>query len=277
MPAPPPPTAPAYAGGPSFSGRDDAAGGYDPRLNPGGGAVAPSNRYAADMNATRTMPRGYSDDPRSYPPAPASNAYGGSRAGAEPGGYARMPRASADDQFGTFHRPAAGLRGDGTYEIQPNDSFWTISEKCYGTGNYFKALAEHNRRRIAHEDDLKVGDLIEVPSVSDLESRYPGLCPKPGRKPGAPDAAQYVSASRSAGGRIYVTQHGDTLYDIARRELGKASRWTEIYELNHAQIGNDYNFVPPGLKLVLPDERRQPTDSMTRRPQPGEATPGYQR
>ena len=277
LPAPPPPTAPPYAAGPIRTGRDNAAGGFDPRLNPGGGAAAPSNRYAADMNAARTTPRGYADDSRGYPPAPASNAYGGSRTGAEPGAYARMPRAAADDQFGTFHRPAAGLRGDGTYEIQPNDSFWTISEKCYGTGNYFKALAEHNRRRIAQEDDLKVGDLIEVPSVSDLESRYPGLCPKPGRKPGSPDAAQSVSASRSAGGRIYVTQHGDTLYDIARRELGKASRWTEIYELNRAQIGNDYNFVPPGLKLVLPDERRQPTDSMTRRPQPGEAAPAYQR
>lgn len=187
-----------------------------------------------------------------------------------------MPRAAADDQFGAFHRPAAGLRGDGTYQIQPNDSFWTISEKCYGTGNYFKALAEHNRRRIAHEDDLKVGDLIEVPSVSDLESRYPDLCPKPGRRPGSPDGAQYVSAPRTAGGRTYLTQHGDTLYDIARRELGKASRWTEIYELNRGQIGNDYNFVPPGLKLVLPDQR-QPADSMTRRPPPGDAVPGYQR
>ncbi len=276
MPAPPPPTAPGYAGTPIPWGRGNAAGGYDPRSNPGGAVAAPSNRYAADMNAAGARPRGYADDPRAHAPAPVPNAYGGSRIAADQGVYARIPRPAADDQFGTFHRPAAGLRGDGTYEIQPNDSFWTISEKCYGTSNYFKALAEHNRRRVAHQDDLKVGDVIEVPSISDLESRYPDLCPKPGRKPGSPDAAQYVSTSRSSGGRIYVTQHGDTLYDIARRELGKASRWTEIYELNRSQIGNDYNFVPPGLKLVLPDQR-QPADSMTRRPPPGDAVPGYQR
>ncbi len=276
MPAPPPPSAPAYAGAPVPTGRENSAAAYDPRMNPNSGQAGPTGRYAADAGAARTPTRGYPDDYRGYAGAAPSSGYGGTRAGIDSGGYSRTARSAADDQFGSFHRPAAGLRGDGTYEIQPNDSFWVISEKCYGTGNYFKALAEHNRRRVTHQDDLKVGDLIEVPSVSDLESRYPDLCPKPGRKPGTPDGAQYVSAPRTAGGRVYVTQHGDTLYEIARRELGKASRWTEIYELNRAQIGNDYNFVPPGLKLVLPDQRQQ-TDSMTRRPQPGDVAPSYQR
>lgn len=276
MPAPPPPSAPAYAGAAVPAGRDSSAGAYDPRMNSNGAQAGASGRYAAETSAARTPSRGYADDQRGYANAAASSGYGGTRPSIDSGGYSRTTRSAADDQLGTFHRPAAGLRGDGTYEIQPNDSFWAISEKCYGTGNYFKALAEHNRRRIAHQDDLKVGDLIEVPSVSDLESRYPDLCPKPGRKPGTHDGAQYVSAPRTSGGRIYLTQHGDTLYEIARRELGKASRWTEIYELNRAQIGNDYNFVPPGLKLVLPDQR-QPTDSMTRRPQPGDVAPSYQR
>src|SRR5688572_32376490 len=48
----------------------------------------------------------------------------------------------------------------------------------------------------------------------------------------------------------------DTLFDIARYELGDAKRWPEIYQLNRVALGVDIDYVKPGTKLVLPMDAR---------------------
>jgi nucleoid-associated protein YgaU len=58
---------------------------------------------------------------------------------------------------------------------------------------------------------------------------------------------------RPDGRRTYVVQEGDTLYDIARRELGKAARWSEIYDLNKDLISNHWLDLAPGTQILLPD------------------------
>ncbi len=80
--------------------------------------------------------------------------------------------------FGTENASHAG----GSYEVQPNDNFWVISEKVYGSGAYFKALAEHNRGKVGQRDKLRVGDSIATPTIAQLEQTYPDLCPKPSRR-----------------------------------------------------------------------------------------------
>ncbi len=51
--------------------------------------------------------------------------------------------------------------------------------------------------------------------------------------------------------RIHVVVKGDTLSGIAERELGDASRWPEIFQLNGAVITNP-DVIVVGLVLVLP-------------------------
>jgi nucleoid-associated protein YgaU len=63
----------------------------------------------------------------------------------------------------------------GFYVIQPNDSFWTISQRVYGTGRYFQALYEHNRRLCPQPDRLSSGVTIETPEPYLLERAYPDL------------------------------------------------------------------------------------------------------
>jgi len=167
--------------------------------------------------------------------------------------------------FNSYDSPGAG----GEYKVQPNDSYWVISERLYGTGNYFKALAEHNRKRIPLANQLAVGDVISVPSVAELERDYPGLCPKPGRLEALRNRTSNISAvSTYVGGRTYVVQEGDTLADIARHELGKLSRWPEIYELNRGVLGEDPDFLSPGIELVLPDDNA-PSPTYTAQPDTG--------
>ncbi len=54
--------------------------------------------------------------------------------------------------------------------------------------------------------------------------------------------------------RTYTVAEGDSLFDIARCELGKASRWVEIYDLNTDVIGKDIDCLAPGTQIVLPND-----------------------
>lgn len=144
-------------------------------------------------------------------------------------------------------------RHNDRYEVQPNDSYWVIAARVYGSGAYFKALYEHNRGKYPWADKLKVGDKIATPTIALLQSEYPDLCPRPRSHAGA-NARQafHPSARPVSTGRTYQVREGDTLFDIARYELGKASRWTEIYELNRDRLADDFDYLPPGTMLALP-------------------------
>jgi len=167
----------------------------------------------------------------------------------------------------TFGTQTRGENGE--YEVQPNDNYWVISEKIYGSGSYFKALAEHNSRKYPKRNQLKIGDTIIAPSLSQLEETYPDLVPKPSRREIVQNRNATVSlTSQYSGGKTYVVEEGDTLSDIARYELGKASRWVEIYELNRNKLGKDFDYLVPGTSLVMPgdDVIQRSGDVLTRRP-----------
>ncbi len=156
---------------------------------------------------------------------------------------------------------------NGKYTVAPNDNYWIIAEKVYGNGGYFKALHEHNRQRHPRSDKLQVGDVLEAPPVTTLSEHYPDLCPRPRKVPPARQTLQTASTRHRAGERVYVVSEGDTLFDIARHELGKASRWTEIYDLNHDVLGEDFDYLRPGTELVLPHDARE-RDTVTRKDDP---------
>lgn len=146
-------------------------------------------------------------------------------------------------------------RNQASYTVQPNDNYWRISEKLYGNGAYFKALFEHNRDRYPRANRLKVGDVIQTPPAEVLQQTYPKLCPHPGRSTtsmGTPTGGASLSRRSIGSGRTYIVQEGDTLYDIARYQLGEAQRWYEIRQLNRDILGDDAKSLRPGIELVLP-------------------------
>lgn len=52
--------------------------------------------------------------------------------------------------------------------------------------------------------------------------------------------------------RTYTVKRGDCLWRIAQKELGKASRWPEIYNMNKGVIGSNPNLIYPGQVYTLP-------------------------
>lgn len=219
-------------------------------------AASSSSQQAVDVSTTvqtttvRQPPAGIDTARPTFRSVPEPmNTYAAPAASGEPGSAYAAPQTPVNS---------------GKYVIQPNDSYWTISEQLYGTGAYFQALAEHNRKKVPDENRLRAGDEILTPDLADLEKSYPSLCPKPERRESAPRHLSMVSTPARLGGRTYVVQEGDTLFDIARFELGKASRWAEIYEMNRDLLGSDFDHLTPGMQLALPHD--QPAGKVTQRP-----------
>ncbi len=81
-------------------------------------------------------------------------------------------------------------------------------------------------------------------------------------------SAASVQSTRAVAYRSYTVKKGDTLYGIARTQLGDEDRWREIYNLNKTTIGSNPHLIYPGQVLRLP-----PKSSSTPRPTPPAPTP----
>jgi nucleoid-associated protein YgaU len=263
---PPPPSAASY-GVPS-------SGSY------AGSSLPAATAQPGSISGDNGGPGARSTDASALPPAygaSSSPAYG---AGAPPAygagsppAYGSASAAPADGMTaGALSSPYSGSGAPHLYTVQPNDNYWKISEKVYGTGAYFQALAEHNRKKIPDENRLRPGDTVSIPPVGDLEKKYADLCPKPShrdttRRQLATASTISPASQQLGGGRVYVVQEGDNLYDIARWELGKVTRWPEIYDLNREALGSDPDHLTPGMRLVLPGDRPGAVNKVTERPE----------
>jgi nucleoid-associated protein YgaU len=234
-----------------FAGGTDDPAASDPQTAEPGtseGGAAPS----ADNEFAQPAEPQAADPPATDPPA-VTDELPDQMPAEEPQSRYDTPAAPAAEQPPIEQAPIEpALPADGRYTIQPNDNLWKISEKVYGTGRFFKAIHEHNRARMPYPDRLTAGEVIEVPPPGILEERYPELCPKQRRSAVVKTRTQPATPPRRSSGDTYMVEEGDTLFDIARYELGKASRWGEIYELNRDVLGEDFDYLQPGLELKLP-------------------------
>ncbi len=149
----------------------------EPPLTAESDPPAEEPRVAFDNDANSNQPTPSEPFESSAPPLADSAAAASEPPADEP----VVRQAAVPAQWQSDQSPAAvepALPANGRYTVQPNDSMWSISEKVYGTGRYFKALAEHNRAKLLRADKLTVGTMISVPSTSLLEQNYPSLCPK---------------------------------------------------------------------------------------------------
>lgn len=67
-----------------------------------------------------------------------------------------------------------------------------------------------------------------------------------------PTTTQTQTQTQSTGYRDYTVVSGDSLSAIAKKLLGNASRWREIYELNKSVIGSNPNRIYPGQRFKIP-------------------------
>ncbi len=241
---------PSSYGSPETAPRDPRYGDYA-NTRPAGSGYAPPPTTGSPLYPPQAQlpPQGF--DPNRQEPTLAPPRYA---PGAMPPGPALGSNPYA--QPTPFGQPQ-GAVGDQLITITGTESFWNISERTYGNAGYFKALEEYNKQRVADPTHLRTGDVVAVPPVSVLEQNFPRLCPKIREASTTTPSPIAGDLPRTApvGGRLYRVKDGDTLFDIARQELGKAARWVEIYQLNRDVLGGSFDYLAPGMELVLPENR----------------------
>jgi hypothetical protein len=186
--------------------------------------------------------------------------------------------------------PAVDAPRNRTYVTVEGDTPASIAQAHYEDAKLAAALMAYNGVEIPAETALTAGGEVLIPQAELLRREFAGLIPAvappavtpsverpvlpssnvaarddrahpqaPSRdvtaipaQPSVPNDAREVDVSK----RTYEVRRGETVYDIARRELGLVARWREILELNEEQLGGDIDAIEPGMKLVLPEEGR---------------------
>jgi nucleoid-associated protein YgaU len=72
------------------------------------------------------------------------------------------------------------------------------------------------------------------------------------RAPVAAAPAVKAEPVRRAETRPHTVKRGESLWSIARDQLGDGTRYVELVELNADVLGGRPDFIPPGLELLLP-------------------------
>ena len=168
------------------------------------------------------------------------------------------PQPAPGGQFNPQSEPLVANVGE--YIVRPNDNYWRISRKVYGTARYFAALAKHNEATIPDPRNMKPGIKISTPSKEQLEQQYGNLLPvmEAPRPVGAvrhsPNAPKTPGYYVEADGRpAYRIGPGDTLWLISKKTLGRSTRWEEIYELNKDRLASTEGLSTGAILLLPPD------------------------
>ena len=168
-----------------------------------------------------------------------------------------------------------------TYVVTEGDTLWSISEKAYGTGYNWRAIADANS--LSDTDQLEKGQELTIPEVSPVAEASGDIAmaaspeasameeameatpePTPVASP-TPAASVMVEASPEASpeavvtpevvsenpitGGTYTVVHGDTLWDIACRAYGDCYQWTKIAEANNL---SNPGLIHPGNEFTIP-------------------------
>jgi nucleoid-associated protein YgaU len=144
-----------------------------------------------------------------------------------------------------------------TYTVQKGDTLGQIAQRELGSVKRLPDLLEANPKLDPRK--LQPGQVIRLP-VEGSEQQAPvaqqnlQLPPKappiPERKTAQEPVPQIAKQQQQVpAGRSYTVQRGDTLGQIATRELGSSKRMSEIVALNK---GLDPNHLLVGRTLVLP-------------------------
>ncbi len=134
------------------------------------------------------------------------------------------------------------------YQVKKGETLRGIAKAWLGDEKLAESLYEANKSRIPDVKHLSAHLTLVFPRSKFAKKNEPVGSPQNATVPAGLKKDEVKPTTEPAGDKKYVVKEGDTLYGIAKRELGKGTRWEEIASLNHL----DGNMVKKGQTLVLP-------------------------
>lgn len=122
---------------------------------------------------------------------------------------------------------------DRTHTVARGETLSGIASTAYGDATQWMRIAQANPG--IDPNRLRPGTRLRIPTRDAVSAR----------RPAAREVPRIASQPTT---RDYTVKSGDSLARIARRQLGKESRWREIVRLN----GLPNEVVVPGQVLTLP-------------------------
>lgn len=134
--------------------------------------------------------------------------------------------------------------------IGVDESFWTLSQRVYGSGQYFRALHAHVQQSQPSLVSLPAHRRIAIPSLEDLRRDFGALFPEAN-----------AQTKTSSGDRPYriegswvIIDRPINLFDLARDIYGQASRFSDLVEANQDRLSPNIgamDVLPSGTRLRL--------------------------
>ncbi len=161
-------------------------------------------------------------------------------------------------------RPSRSLQAR-RYTVVAGDTLSKIAAVHLGSASrtVVKAIFDANREILSSPDVLRVGAELVLPAIRGVPGSSSATsvngAPTPVR-PTAPQSTKVRSTFQSANPparkpappvRWYQIKKNDRYISIARRQLGDAGRWREVYELNKGTFP-DPQRIREGVRIKLP-------------------------
>lgn len=143
-------------------------------------------------------------------------------------------------------QPSQPVQANTTYVVQKGDTLWHIAEREYGNGQYFSHISQDNN--LKNPNLILVGQSLKITALTDQQ------------KAQAPTSKGQISDNAwSSDKTVYVDYtivKGDSLWKIAKAQLGDPYRWPELYQVNKAVIGKNADLIYPGTVIKVPTDRK---------------------
>ena len=213
--------------------------GEEPLLASGEQVVPPSTLLQSRGNNARSTPQ----SPQKSSIAPGSQHVASTRQSAsEPaplrqitiGGGSATPAPSGEPTK-TF---STSTKQPTVHFVRKGETLSAISKKYYGNAEYANAIARSNN--ISNPQRIRVGTRLVI-------ADQPGGSIRSQATATAPASTSTSQPTR----RVVKVQEGETLSEIAKRELGSERKWHELWQLNKTSVP-DPNQLRPGTTLNLP-------------------------
>ena len=174
-----------------------------------------------------------------------------------PGGQG--PRGNQGTDSGTPSGQQGQTNFPKTYVVQEGDrNLSKIAKKFYGEeeGNRWinvNKIYETNKELLKSPDKIFIGQTIVIPPPAPPVQNPTDVLRGPMFQtvPGVGGGRQGTAPDNQNTGRWYEVKEDDSLWKIAKEQLGQGGRFNEISELN-ADILTNENNLKPGMKILLP-------------------------